>query len=171
MIQTFVITQGQHAVSADPEVSISTVLGSCVACCLWDRIAGLGGMNHMLLAQRQRQNLPCDREGVNAMELLINDLLKLGARRDRLQAKVFGGASMGIGHTEIGARNAAFTLGFLAREGITCTAKSLGGTDARQLVFWPASGVVRQRFAGAGALREDRPTPTAAPEGNGLELL
>lgn len=171
MSGTIVITQGEHAVSADPAVTISTVLGSCVACCLWDRIAGLGGMNHMLLTRRQRQNLPCDMAGVNAMELLINDLLKLGARRDRLQAKVFGGACMGSGHSQIGADNAAFTLDFLGRENITCTAQSLGGTAARQIVFWPVTGVVRQRRAGTAALAEDRQAPLPGPQGNGLELL
>jgi len=171
MSETIVITQGQHAVSADPEITISTVLGSCVACCLWDRISGLGGMNHMLLAQRQQNNLSCDMAGVNAMELLINDLLKLGARRDRLQAKVFGGAQMVSGLSDIGAANASFTLGFLERESIPCTAQSLGGTAARQVRFWPASGIVRQKITRDSGIQERSQQPVPSVQGNGLELL
>ncbi|SDG06093.1 chemotaxis protein CheD [Sulfitobacter delicatus] len=171
MSETIVITQGQHAVSADPNTVISTVLGSCVACCLWDHVSQLGGMNHMLLAQRQHNNLPCDMAGVNAMELLINELLKLGARRDRLQAKVFGGARMVDGLSEIGAKNISFTLGFLERENITCTAQSVGGTAARQVMFWPVIGVVRQKMTRSAPLRETVTPPANTIEGNGLELL
>lgn len=125
----------------------------------------------MLLAQRLHNNLPCDMAGVNAMELLINELLKLGARRDRLQAKVFGGAQMVRGLSDIGAANASFTLGFLEREGIACTARSLGGTAARQVVFSPVTGVVRQKITRAGDVQETHTHQVQTSEGNGLELL
>ncbi len=171
MSEMIIITQGQYAVSGDPDVTIATVLGSCVACCLWDRVGGLGGMNHMLLTQRQRGNMSCDALGVNAMELLINELLKLGARRDRLQAKVFGGARMVDGLSDIGSANAAFTLDFLAREGIACTAQSLGGITARQIRFWPASGIVRQKITPISVANESVPQATADAQGNGLELF
>jgi chemotaxis protein CheD len=165
-----VITQGEHAVSQDREAVITTVLGSCVACCLWDPLAAAGGMNHMLLAGRaERGNAWSDLAGVNAMELLINDLLKLGAARDRLQAKVFGGARMVSGLSDIGEANAAFTLEFLARENIACVGKSLGGEQARRLEFWPATGIARQK-----SVRQAAPPPPPrppAPAGNELELF
>lgn len=165
-----VITQGQHLVSDHQEVSISTLLGSCVACCLWDPVVKAGGMNHMLIASRTISSAQSALVGVNEMELLINDLLKLGAQRHRLKAKVFGGAQMVSGLSEIGPANSAFTLEFLARENIECVAQSLGGQSARQLVFWPHSGAVRQRMQKTGP--DQVVLPEAAPAtGNGLELL
>lgn len=86
-----VITQGDYAVSGDASAVISTLLGSCVACCLHDPLAGVGGMNHILIAANARVSTRFDPEGLNAMELLINDMLKLGAQKSRMQAKVFGG--------------------------------------------------------------------------------
>ena len=77
------ITQGERAVGKNPDDVISTILGSCVSCCLWDPTAGVGGMNHMLLTVRPNTGGMCNLTGLNAMELLINDILKLGGRRDR----------------------------------------------------------------------------------------
>ncbi len=167
-----VITQGHHSVSENPGVSISTLLGSCVACCLWDPVRKVGGMNHMLLTIRTTApNATCDRAGVNAMELLINDLLKLGAVRARLQAKVFGGAQMVDGLSQIGLLNSAFALDFLARERIACIGKSLGGVSARQLVYWPTTGAARQKLTRIPAA--DLPPPRMPPQqtGNDLELF
>tara|TARA_R110002049_G_scaffold23545_9_gene83601 strand:- start:28631 stop:29149 length:519 start_codon:yes stop_codon:yes gene_type:complete len=166
-----VITQGEHSVSADPDIAISTLLGSCVACCLWDPLVGVGGMNHMLLTNSTQANGHCDMAGVNAMELLINDLLKLGARRDRLLAKAFGGAQMVSGLSVIGATNCTFTIEFLAREGIECVAQSLGGTSARQLLFWPSTGAARQKITRHETVAEPRVAPPVTPVGNGLELF
>ena len=88
------IVQGEFFVSDDPNVVISTLLGSCVAACLHDPLAGIGGMNHFLLPGQLDHdgNGAAERLGVHLMELLVNGLLKLGAGRDRLQAKIFGGA-------------------------------------------------------------------------------
>lgn len=108
--------------------------------------------------------------GINAMELLINALLKRGAQRHRLVAKAFGGASMVNGLSDIGASNGEFTLRYLSREGISCVSHSLGGTLARQLIFWPSTGVVRQKLINAGPPPDERPC-TAIPVGNGVELL
>ncbi len=105
------------------------------------------------------------------MELLINDVLKLGARRERLRAKAFGGARMISGLSDIGESNSAFTLEFLEKEGITCEGHSLGGTSARHIKFWPASGRVMQKVS-----RDADVEPVALPvsseiEGNDLELF
>lgn len=126
-------------------------------------------MNHMLLTSRSRNHNHCDLAGVNAMELLINAVQKLGADRSRLQAKTFGGAQMVSGLSDIGPANAAFVLDFLEREGIACTSRSLGGTNARQVVFTPSTGAARVKIH-----QNAEPEPTfKAPEpcGNGLELF
>lgn len=86
------VVQGEHRVSSDPDVSLLTILGSCVAACLYDPLRGVGGMNHFLLADGDGEEAM--RYGAYAMEVLINDLLKLGASRERLQAKLFGGAKI-----------------------------------------------------------------------------
>ena len=138
------VIQGDYAVSAAPDVIMSTVLGSCVAVCLYDAEAGVGGMNHFLLAdfgQNQSDDL---KYGVNAMELLINKVLQAGGDRRRLQAKLFGGARMTDHSRDIGQNNAKFALDFIGREGIPCTSQSLGGDKARRVQFSPSTGAARQ---------------------------
>lgn len=169
MSKQFHITQGQFKASADPDATIATLLGSCVACCLWDPVAGVGGMNHILLATTSRNNASCDIAGVNAMELLINDMLKLGAYRNRLQAKMFGGAQMINGLSEIGPANCAFATSFLEMEGIPCISSALGGSSARNVVFTPSTGAARVKTQ-----RETVPEPVAPVKevkGNDLELF
>lgn len=92
MSQTLFIAQGEHATATGTDTVISTLLGSCVACCVWDPVVRIGGMNHMLLAVSGGRDTTSALSGINAMEVLINDLVKLGAVRSRMQAKVFGGA-------------------------------------------------------------------------------
>ncbi|MGJ5619133.1 chemotaxis protein CheD [Sulfitobacter sp. MF3-043] len=153
MISTSVfITKGEYAITDDPDATISTLLGSCVACCLWDWIAGVGGMNHMLITTGGKRDARCNRAGVQAMELLVHDLLSYGAKRSRLQAKVFGGAQMVRGLSGIGAANCTFKLDYLQRENIPCDTQSLGGAMARQVQFWPVPGAARQRRSGKQAL-------------------
>jgi chemotaxis protein CheD len=137
------VIQGEYASSAEAEVVLTTILGSCVAACFYDAEAGVGGMNHFLLPEGDgdRENV---RYGVNAMELLINDLLHRGARRNRLEAKIFGGARLLNGVTDIGARNVAFAQDFLSAEGIAHRGGSLGGDQARRIRFWPATGAAKQ---------------------------
>ncbi|MEL7099129.1 MAG: chemotaxis protein CheD [Pseudomonadota bacterium] len=163
------ITQGEHAVSADRDAVITTLLGSCVACCLWDPEARIGGMNHMLLSARGSADATCNLAGVNAMELLINDLIKLGARRDNLHGKAFGGARMIKGLSDIGAANASFALDFLEREGIACEGHSLGGEKARMLKFWPSSGRVLQKIANGAQITSEQPIERVG--GNAPELF
>lgn len=139
------ITQGEHRVSCDPNVTISTLLGSCVACCLWDPVAAAGGMNHILLASQDSRAKQKDIFGQCAMESLINDLLAIGAQRDRLVAKLFGGAQMIRGLSKIGPLNSDFARSFLAQANIPCVAQSLGGKSARQIIFSPTTGNVKLR--------------------------
>ncbi len=144
--RTLQIVQGEYRISAMPDEVLSTVLGSCVAACLWDSVAEIGGMNHFLLAEGQSQTGAGRdiRYGVHAMEVLINALLRSGARRDRLQAKLFGGARIAANLRDIGGSNAAFARGFLRDEGIPLVAESLGGTLARRITFHPVTGRARQ---------------------------
>lgn len=141
---TIHVIQGQHAVSDNPEVVICTLLGSCVAACMWDPEAGVGGLNHFLLPEGREgsENLSF---GAHAMELLINELLKRGARKHRLEAKLFGGARLIRGLTDVGSQNARFATEFIANEGIKNAGGSLGGVRARRIEFWPVSGRVRQQ--------------------------
>lgn len=139
------ISQGSFGVSGDPERVFSTILGSCVSTCLFDPALGVGGMNHLVLPATT-QDLTQTASTVNDMEQLINGLLKLGAVRQGLQAKVFGGARMISGRAQIGARNADFVLNFLQSEGIVCLGQDLGGAMARRLRFWPTTGRVMMRY-------------------------
>lgn len=159
--KTLTIVQGDYAVSADPNVRFSTVLGSCVAVCLFDQGACVGGMNHFLLAGDIQDKSKDLKYGVNAMELLINKVLRAGGDRNALQAKLFGGARMTEHARDIGASNARFAEEFLQREGIICVAKSLGGDKARRVQFTPASGAARQmQISGPGPIITP-PTPKA----------
>ena len=157
--RTSYIVQGEYRVSRDPAEVLSTVLGSCVAVCLWDPGAQVGGMNHFLLPAAPGQgDAKMLRYGAHAMEVLINELLKMGARRLALQAKLFGGANVTDALGPIGKANATFALSYLGDEGIPCIAKSLGGTQARRIMFRPANGHVRQLIV-EGAVPEQKPVP------------
>lgn len=168
------VIQGEYAVSDDASIMLCTLLGSCVSACIRDPHARVGGLNHFLLPEGEgaSDNLSY---GVNAMELLINDLLRRGARRDRLEAKLFGGARMIRSAHDIGAQNVHFAREFLAAEGIDLTGGSLGGVQARRIEFWPATGRVRQQlievdrtFIESEMVR--RPVPATDDEGS-LELF
>ncbi len=162
------VVQGEYAVSASPEAVLSTVLGSCVAPCLFDKRIGVGGMNHFLLPGDATTGSDGVVYGVNAMELLINDLLKRGARKNRLEAKLFGGARMVAGLSDIGSRNASFALDFLEAEKIRCVSSSLGGENARRVRFWPVGGRAQQLLvADPDPVVITRPAP---PEANDDDL-
>jgi chemotaxis protein CheD len=140
------IIQGEHYVSDDRSVVMSTLLGSCVSACMRDPTAGVGGLNHFLLPgnDSSASDGTALRHGVHAMELLVNALLRKGARRERLEAKLFGGANLMRGLTDVGAMNAAFAEDFLKREGISNMGGSLRGDRGRRIQFWPATGRARQ---------------------------
>ena len=152
------VVQGTYYVAADPAASLSTVLGSCISVCLFDPAAAIGGMNHFLLPAGQGTEAGDLRFGVNAMEKLINAMLKSGAAKSRLQAKLFGGARMAANLADIGDQNAAFAHSFLANEGIPCASESLGGSLARRVIFRPATGQAKVLF-----VRHDAVGLTEAP--------
>jgi chemotaxis protein CheD len=141
---TVAVIQGEIEISDDPKVILSTILGSCVAVCLWDPRAGIGGMNHFLLAQGGARNDV--KYGVYAMEMLINRLLRAGAQRSAFQCKVFGGATLSGFGNEIGRANAAFARKFLSDEEIVCVAESLEGDQPRRIRFSPTTGKVQMLF-------------------------
>ncbi|WP_298675642.1 chemotaxis protein CheD [uncultured Sphingomonas sp.] len=147
------IVQGEHRAVAEPGVMLSTLLGSCVAACLHDPVARVGGMNHFLLgepAANQRLSMPeMARYGVHAMELLINAMMALGAQRANLQAHLYGGANMVAGLAEIGTSNAAFARRFMAAEGIQVSHADLGGNRARKVEFLAHDGRSRCTLATA----------------------
>lgn len=128
------------------DMVIVTVLGSCVAACIRDRVSGIGGMNHFMLPDSD-SNGPVStsaRYGNYAMEVLINELLKAGAARENLEAKVFGGGNVLRGFTAInvGERNAQFVRDYLRTENIRIVAEDLNDIHPRKVYFFPRSGKV-----------------------------
>jgi chemotaxis protein CheD len=142
------VVQGEHKISSDPNLVMVTLLGSCVAACLRDPIAGIGGMNHFLLPGREEGQIGGEEErhAVHAMELLVNALLAKGASRRRLEAKIFGGACTMYGVADVGSKNAAFATAFLGREGIPIVSECLGGRSGRRVQYWPVDGRARRSF-------------------------
>jgi chemotaxis protein CheD len=167
------VIQGEFLVSDDPDLMLTTILGSCVAACVRDPVAGVGGMNHFLLpGEDGGEGL---RYGVQSMELLVNALLRRGARRDRLEVKLFGGARLIDRLTDVGAQNAAFAERFVKDEGLHAAGGSLRGRQARRIQYWPVSGRARQILLEAAdnkVFAAERQRPVAPPEpSGGLELF
>ena len=126
----------------DQPVGLMTVLGSCVAACIRDPLTRLGGINHFMLPDGDTSDGAPARYGLHAMELLINELIKAGARRERFEAKVFGGGNVlkSFTSTPVGTRNAQFVSEFLREERITVVAKDLGGIHPRKICYFPLNG-------------------------------
>ncbi|MDL1863230.1 chemoreceptor glutamine deamidase CheD [Betaproteobacteria bacterium PRO7] len=141
------VLPGEFFVS-DEDIVITTVLGSCVAACIWDRHAGVGGMNHFMLPGGEGGSRDADpiglagRYGVFAMEQLINELIKRGGRKANFEAKVFGGGQVlrNMTSINIGERNAQFVEQFLRTEGIRIGARDLLDVHPRRVAFFPATG-------------------------------
>lgn len=184
-VQSYVLTvqPGNHAVTAKAELTLATLLGSCVSACICDPEAGVGGLNHFLLPETAGPTVSgayAARYGAHAMEVLINDILKRGGQRGRLQAKLFGGArviAVSMGKT-VGERNQSFAVDFLRREGVPVTAVDLGGERARRVYFKPAANrVLVQTLAPSEAARVDkeelrlRRSAAEAPASGGVELF
>jgi chemotaxis protein CheD len=159
------VIQGEQYVTEDPDVMLTTVLGSCVAACMRDPEAGIGGMNHFLLPDSDSSaGGTAVRFGAHAMELLINDILRRGGRRHRLEAKLFGGGRMFDGLSDIGEANASFAERFLRDEGVPVLGGSLRGPQARRVQFWPVSGRAMQRFVDdPSQIRNLREVPVRRP--------
>lgn len=129
------------------DMVIVTVLGSCVAACIRDRVTGIGGMNHFMLPDGGDADSPVSasmRYGTYAMEVLINQLLKAGAKRENLEAKVFGGGNVlrGFIAINVGERNAQFVRDYLRAENIRILAEDLNDIYPRKVYFFPRSGKV-----------------------------
>lgn len=146
------IVVGGCVVSDDPNVIITTTLGSCVAACVFDPVAAIGGMNHFLLPDSGTDRLSISsRYGSAAMEQLINRMLAVTGRRDRLRAKVFGGANVNMGTLRsggIGERNVEFVMDYLAAEGIPTMSWDVGGAAPRAVRFFPTTGRTQRRLIG-----------------------
>ena len=146
-IERVTVMQGQALASAGQSIEYSTVLGSCVATCLYDPETRVGGMNHFLLSEPPA-NTPGakidEHYGVYLMELLINEQLKRGATRSTLEAKVFGGGAVisGMNTINVGERNTAFVLDYLKTEKIPIVAKDLLDSYPRKVYYFPETGRV-----------------------------
>eukprot|EP00581_Thalassiosira_minuscula_P038991 CAMPEP_0184472470 /NCGR_PEP_ID=MMETSP0740-20130409/112283_1 /TAXON_ID=385413 /ORGANISM="Thalassiosira miniscula, Strain CCMP1093" /LENGTH=138 /DNA_ID=CAMNT_0026849131 /DNA_START=40 /DNA_END=453 /DNA_ORIENTATION=- len=121
------LLQGDVEVSQNQDIVMTTILGSCVAACMWDETAGIGGMNHFLLPGTEDGSAGSMSHGVHAMELLVNGLIQAGARRDKLKVKLLGGAKMFNSRIDIGSKNAEFAMWFVRNEGFELVDCCLGG--------------------------------------------
>lgn len=144
-LQAVKILPGEYYVT-QRELVIVTVLGSCVSACIRDPETRIGGMNHFMLPEYMGEgDSPLSasaRYGAYAMEVLINKLQGLGARRERLQAKLFGGGRVLAGMTDVGSRNTKFVVDYLRRERIPVLAEDMGDVCPRKVYFFPHSGRV-----------------------------
>lgn len=145
--------------ATDREAVIRTVLGSCISACLYDPISRVGGMNHFMLPVQSdmRETTELTRYGVHAMEVLIGAIQRLGGRRDRLKAKLFGGghvlATAASLHS-VPSLNIAFIEKFARNEQIDVVSQDLGGYLARRIHFYPQTGKVLVKRLGEHAIRE-----------------
>ena len=152
------VLPGEYYVD-NQDLLIMTTLGSCIAACLWDRNAHVGGMNHFMLPEGVGDS---GRYGSFAMELLINEMLKRGASRSGMEAKVFGGGQVVSGMTtmNVGERNTSFVLDYLKTERIPVVSKDVLDIYPRKVCFLPASGkAMVKRLAAASSdalLAQDR---------------
>ncbi len=160
----------------DEDLLITTTLGSCIAACLWDRERRIGGMNHFLLPDAGG-GADSGRYGSFAMDLLIGELVKRGANRSTMEAKVFGGGAVisGMNSINVGERNTSFVLDYLRTERITVVSKDVLDIYPRKVCFLPASGkamVKRLASANTDALAAQeraaavRSAPTASTGGS-----
>lgn len=169
------VMQGEVRVTTDPRVEFGTVLGSCVAACLFDPIAGVGGMNHFLLAQPPASHGGGGgvdvHYGVYLMEMLINEMLAWGAIKTRMKAHLYGGANLRTGMQAIGTANADFARSFLESERISLMRFDLGGANARRVEFRAAKGQVRCRAVDAQLAPQEKPVARPQVASGDVELF
>jgi chemotaxis protein CheD len=143
---------GEFYVTKKSDEVLVTVLGSCVSACIRDPIAGIGGMNHFMLPHHESGHWGVDsksaRFGNFAMEKLINELIKSGCSRERMEVKVFGGGNVTDTTNAVGSDNAEFVLRYLDAEGLRCAAQDLGGSLPRRIHYYPATGRVVRKLLG-----------------------
>ena len=175
-------TIGPGAWAVERTRPIATLLGSCVAVCLWDPAQKVGGMNHFMLPRAARHHTTPDIDtllcGDFAMEALLNGMIAHGARRPRLQAKAFGGGAVvpGLTHAHIGQQNVEFAREWLARENIPLLAADFLGRWSRKVVLDPATGdaFCRRGDEASSSLIQDEERygkKLAAPHKTDIELF
>jgi chemotaxis protein CheD len=180
------ILPGEYFVTRNDEI-ITTVLGSCISACMRDPVLGFGGMNHFMLPEDVTNGSIswldpavglATRYGSFAMESLINDLMKLGARRDRLEVKLAGGGRILASMTDVGARNIEFARHWLSLEGLKIAGEDVGDAHARRVQYFPATGRVRMfrlRNLDHGAVvsreKQYQSALREKPAGNDVELF
>ncbi|MFM1886363.1 MAG: putative chemoreceptor glutamine deamidase CheD 1 [Pseudomonadota bacterium] len=180
------ILPGEYYVTGQDE-AITTILGSCISACIRDRELRIGGMNHFMLPEDTSDGQSswmdkatglATRYGSFAMESLVNEILKRGGRRQRLEVKLFGGGKMLASMIDVGARNIAFARQWLRTEGFILVAEDVGDTVPRRIVYTPADGRVRVRHlmsmeSRAIATREQNYLSTfrQKPDGDDIELF
>lgn len=163
--QRYIVTvlPGAQYVSSDPEEIVVTVLGSCVAACIWDSQSKIGGLNHFMLPNDDAglwsgASLAL-RFGNHAMDALINDLLQLGAEKHRLNCKFFGGGNVVQGMGKVGSKNALFAKEYAAVERLNVAKMDLGGERGRRIMFEPVTGRAWRKFldpvAGLEVIRQE----------------
>lgn len=144
------ILPGEFYISRGGEL-ISTVLGSCVSVCIRDKVMGVGGMNHFMLPEEgdfssstwgSDANSRMTRYGNWAIEFLINELIKIGASKDRFEVKVFGGGQVIANMSDVGQRNILFTFNYLQKEGMSSIATDVGDAYPRKVIYFPETGKV-----------------------------
>lgn len=136
------IFSGDHYVSPKENEVLVTILGSCISCCLYDPKLKFGGMNHFLVPGNDSMSDNSARYGINAMELLINNMIKYGSNKGDLIAKIFGGASLIGSSAQVGKKNIEFVKDFLGNEEIRIDAEDVGGDTPRRLHYHSGEGKV-----------------------------
>jgi len=173
-VHRITVLQGQARVSDRDDDELTTILGSCVATCLFDPVARIGGLNHFLLPEPPDSHDPAEVDVhycVYLMEILINDMLRKGASKAQLRAHLYGGANLRAGMAPIGTANAEFARAFLDRERIPLLREDLGGNQARRIEFRPATGKVRCRVVENRLASEAAPPPRPTHRGGDVELF
>jgi chemotaxis protein CheD len=148
-ISTIKILPGEFYVTNTDE-RIETVLGSCIAACVRDPIAGIGGMNHFMLPVDKNASSSSELNGANrygnyAMENLVNAILRQGAKRERLEFKLFGGGRIMSSMTNVGWYNIGFAFDYIYTEGFKIVSQDIGDIYPRKVLYYPLSGRVRVR--------------------------
>ncbi len=140
-----IVHPGEYYISSDPDIKIITILGSCVAACIFDSQKKIGGLNHFMLPSAPDPSdltSRSNRYGSFAMEKLINELLKMGCRCENFEVKLFGGSNMIKSSAKIGDINIDFIHHYVSQESLRVISEDLGGMHARRIIFSPTSGKV-----------------------------
>lgn len=133
-----------YATSTPGEVCM-TILGSCISACIRDPMVKVGGMNHFLLPEAGSSSEDGARYGAFAMEKLINEIIKLGGIKSRLEVKLFGGGNVIESSAMIGSKNVKFAKEYVRREGLKIVSEDLGGDYPRRIHYYPDTGKVMMR--------------------------